>query len=115
GCRTDHGRLFQAPRVQYVHGQLLLFSSQHLTWRGEKQEGQLPVCEPIDALARVLAQNQISFSQQPAKKSRPKLRMIVKQPAAFSPAGGEWVHGADPALPFRIQEIPIRTQFRWID
>src|SRR6266508_3230169 len=110
GCLDDR-RFLHAPRVQNIHGQLLVFGSQYFARGREKQESQFALSEPIHRLARVLAQHEIHLGQEPPKKMWSKLRMEIDESAPLATAGGSRVHGSDLAFPLRIEDVPVRSQF----
>src|ERR1043166_5386837 len=79
-------------------------------------DGEFPRGEPVESLATVAKDCELSLRQQPPQKVRPEVRAVIEQPDRA--AAGAWradVAHLHPAFPFGIQKIAERGNFLRVD
>src|ERR1043165_4433983 len=79
-------------------------------------DGEFPRGEPVESLATVAKDCELSLRQQPPQKVRPEVRAVIEQPdrAAAGPRRAD-VRPLHPAFRFRIQRVPERGKSFRVD
>src|SRR5437773_212972 len=104
---------FKNTGTESVYGQSLLFQDINVA---EKTDSELSRRQPVWPLAKIAKQRQVHLAKKFSNKRRAKLRMVIKESgiAGAGPCLAD-VPRLDLALPLRIEEIPIRLKFLYVD
>src|SRR5947208_6269968 len=104
---------FKNTGTESVYGQPLLFQDINVA---EKTDSELSRRQPVWPLAKIAKQRQVHPAKKFSNKRRAKLRMVVKETgiAGAGPCLAD-VPRLDLALPLRVQQIPIRFKFLYVD
>src|SRR5438445_13647485 len=104
---------FKNTGTESVYGQSLLFQDIDVT---EKADRELSRRQPVGSLAKIAKQRQVHLAKKFSNKRRAKLRMVIKESgiAGAGPCLAD-IPRLDLPLPLRIDQIPVRLEFLYVD